>query len=390
MSCNFIADKRTPTTSYPAGQKIFLPIAIVVGVLILFILTVFATVFSLRRLNSNARTRSLDTEENIGFVNLAYQQPRNLPDDKPQMKVKIENELNALDSPNSKNEPLRNCPPTAFSKYIKKMEATSTCTVGEIFGQGCSNWERVPNECEERVELAEKECFSDSRPGRVRPFRMYKDNRMITVKLTYLEEGWNFHNTDDAQICKSEKAGCGFRSTEACDFLVKPEDGLDFNGFSCRVKFQQKDDDEEHSFYLNPGFTTLRQQSIRRRSAKGGQTDPATGTLQYEDSVDWDNYVSSLGREPVTDELIYQISPDVGRDWKNLLRIMSLKEKVIENLSEDHKYDKITEQCIQGLLKWKELDPQLATIKNLAIALHHTNCFDALQTLQKQQRAKHQ
>ena len=42
-----------------------------------------------RRLNSNARTRSLDTEENIGFVNLAYQQPRNLPDDKPQMKVKV-------------------------------------------------------------------------------------------------------------------------------------------------------------------------------------------------------------------------------------------------------------------------------------------------------------
>jgi len=50
------------------------------------------------------------------------------------------------------------------------------------------------------VELAEKERFSDSRPGRVRPFRMYKDNRMITAKLTYLEEGWNFHNTDDAQV----------------------------------------------------------------------------------------------------------------------------------------------------------------------------------------------
>lgn len=88
-----------------------------------------------------------------------------------------------------------------------------------------------------------------------------------------------------------------------------------------------------------------------------------------------------MGSEPVTEEHIYQISPDVGRDWKDVLRNLSMKEKAIENLSEDYKHDKITEQCIQGLLKWKELDPQLATIKKLAITLRHVGCFDALQTL---------
>jgi len=67
-----------------------------------------------------------------------------------------------------------------------------------------------------------------------------------------------------------------------------------------------------------------------------------------------------------------------------------MKEKVIENLREDYKHDKSTEKCIQGLLQWRELDPQLATFKNLANALHYVGCFDALQTLQKQQRAKYQ
>jgi len=50
------------------------------------------------------------------------------------------------------------------------------------------------------VELAEKERFPHSKPAREKPFEMYKDNRMITVKLTDLEEGWNFYNADDTQV----------------------------------------------------------------------------------------------------------------------------------------------------------------------------------------------
>ena len=100
----------------------------------------------------------------------------------------------------------------------------------------------------------------------------------------------------------------------------------------------------------------------------------------------WDHYVSTLGSEPVTEEHIYQISPDVGRDWKNVLRSLSMKAKAIENLSEDHKHEEITEQCIRGLLKWKELKSELATIKILAGALLHARCFDALQTLQNSTR----
>jgi len=88
-----------------------------------------------------------------------------------------------------------------------------------------------------------------------------------------------------------------------------------------------------------------------------------------------------LGNEPVTDEHIYEISPNVGRHWKDLLRSLFKKEKVIENLSEDFKYENITEKCIQGLLKWKELDPQSATIKTLATALRQVGCFDALEKL---------
>ena len=90
-----------------------------------------------------------------------------------------------------------------------------------------------------------------------------------------------------------------------------------------------------------------------------------------------------MGSELVTEEHIYLISPDVGRDWKDLLRGLSIKEKAIENLSLDLKHETINEQCIQGLIKWKERDPQLATIKTLAIALRNVGCFDALLTLQK-------
>ena len=107
------------------------------------------------------------------------------------------------------------------------------------------------------------------------------------------------------------------------------------------------------------------------------------GSAQYEGSENWDDYLSSLRSEPVTEGRIYQISSDVGRKWKDLLRSLSIKEKTIENLSVDFKHETITEQCIQGLIKWKDLDPQLATIKTLAIALRNVGCFDALRTLQK-------
>ena len=51
----------------------------------------------------------------------------------------------------------------------------------------------------ERVKLAEKR-FPGSRPAREKPFRMYKDNKEITVKLTDLEEGWNSNKPDNTQV----------------------------------------------------------------------------------------------------------------------------------------------------------------------------------------------
>ena len=106
------------------------------------------------------------------------------------------------------------------------------------------------------------------------------------------------------------------------------------------------------------------------------------GTEQYEGFVDLDQYLSSLGNEPVTEDHIYRISPEIGRNWKGLLRSLSIKEKAIENLSVDLMRETITEQCIQGLIKWKDRNPQVATIKTLAIALRNVGCFDALRSLQ--------
>ena len=51
-----------------------------------------------------------------------------------------------------------------------------------------------------RVELTEKERFPDSKPARQKPFRMYEDNTVISVKLTDLEKGWNLDNTGDTQV----------------------------------------------------------------------------------------------------------------------------------------------------------------------------------------------
>ena len=50
------------------------------------------------------------------------------------------------------------------------------------------------------MDRTEKERFPDSKPAREKPFKMYEDNRPITVKLSGLEEGWNFDNTDDTQV----------------------------------------------------------------------------------------------------------------------------------------------------------------------------------------------
>ena len=50
------------------------------------------------------------------------------------------------------------------------------------------------------MESAERERFPDSKPAREEPFRMYNDNKVLTVKLTDLEEGWEFDKTNDAQV----------------------------------------------------------------------------------------------------------------------------------------------------------------------------------------------
>lgn len=50
------------------------------------------------------------------------------------------------------------------------------------------------------MEVKDRERFPDSKPAREQPFRMYKDNKDITVKLTDLEEGWEFDKTNDTQV----------------------------------------------------------------------------------------------------------------------------------------------------------------------------------------------
>ena len=59
------------------------------------------------------------------------------------------------------------------------------------------------------MELAEEQ-FTDSRPTREKPFRLYKDNRVITVKLTDLEKGWNSDKPDNTQVNCNFKKMCFF------------------------------------------------------------------------------------------------------------------------------------------------------------------------------------
>ncbi|XP_078343251.1 uncharacterized protein LOC144628987 isoform X2 [Oculina patagonica] len=271
-----------------------------------------------------------------------------------------------------------------------------------------------------RVELKDRERFPDSRPAREKPFRMYNDNKEITVKLTNLEEGWKTDKMPDTQIYIYEKVnGNGFRSKDACDFDVKPEEGRDVNGFSCIIKFQQEDHPQEYLIYLNPGFTPLKRQNIRKSSAEGcrsdagssgigtrnGSSSSAAAELEDEDydsdsqegntspgsssgqTLHCGHQFSSLGRdeEPVTERHCQCISPYVGFKWKKLLRKLSMSETAIKNLEENYKNYEVEEKCYQGLLTWMEkYGPQRATTKTLCDALSHVGCPEALEALWKE------
>lgn len=50
------------------------------------------------------------------------------------------------------------------------------------------------------MKLAEEERFPDSRPAREKPFEMHKHSKEFTVRLTDIEDGWNFDNTDNTQV----------------------------------------------------------------------------------------------------------------------------------------------------------------------------------------------
>lgn len=89
--------------------------------------------------------------------------------------------------------------------------------------------------------------------------------------------------------------------------------------------------------------------------------------------------------KPVTEKLLYDISPFVGVKWKSVLRKLSIKEAIIRNLEEDYKNDSVNEKCYQGLLKWKDGQGcQGATITTLCDALVVVGCSEALTTLRRE------
>ena len=51
--------------------------------------------------------------------------------------------------------------------------------------------------------MKEKERFPESRPAREKPFKLYDDNKVINVKLTDIEEGWDLDKTKKEQVSKS-------------------------------------------------------------------------------------------------------------------------------------------------------------------------------------------
>lgn len=110
-----------------------------------------------------------------------------------------------------------------------------------------------------RVEMKEKERFPDSKPAREKPFKLYNNNKEITVKLTNIEKGWELDKTNEEQIYRCGKAhGRRIPFADACDFAVRPEEGRVVKGFSCKIEFRQDGDDVVHEIYLNPGFRPLK------------------------------------------------------------------------------------------------------------------------------------
>ena len=59
------------------------------------------------------------------------------------------------------------------------------------------------------MDEVEKERFPDSKSSREKPFKMYKENKVITVRLIDVEEGWNFDKTGDTQVnCNFHSKSC--------------------------------------------------------------------------------------------------------------------------------------------------------------------------------------
>lgn len=51
-----------------------------------------------------------------------------------------------------------------------------------------------------RVKAQEKEFFPGSTQSKEKPFKMYSDDKDITVQLTDLEEGWELDKTPSLQV----------------------------------------------------------------------------------------------------------------------------------------------------------------------------------------------
>ena len=54
--------------------------------------------------------------------------------------------------------------------------------------------------------MKEKCRFLGSKPSREESFKLYNDNKVIAVKLTNIEEGWELDKTNEEQVSKSTLA----------------------------------------------------------------------------------------------------------------------------------------------------------------------------------------
>ena len=50
--------------------------------------------------------------------------------------------------------------------------------------------------------MKEKCRFPESKPSREESFKLYNDNKVIAVKLTNIEEGWELDKTNEEQVSK--------------------------------------------------------------------------------------------------------------------------------------------------------------------------------------------